>query len=287
MEKSCLVIGSSSQIGSWLVPELVESGWVIHLISRGRSPRTDYGGATWHQFDLSQLEEAFPNLNARVLFHTAGIGAVLPWLDAINSAGISRVIAFSSTSLFTKADSTSEVDLQMVGRLAGYEQTFITQCESLGLAWTILRPTMIYGGKFGDRTVMDIVRVIRRLGFFPILGRGTGLRQPVHARDLADACIQLIDHKATINKAYNLGGAEELSYFEMVRRIFGAMGKKPRFLPVPLAGFSFAVRLANFHPRYRHLTASMAKRMDQDMVFANDEATLDFGYRPRGFSPRL
>lgn len=248
----------------------------------------DYGtGALWHQFDLTKKDSSFPKLRAEVLFHTAGIASMLPWIEQLSSIGIKRVIAFSSTSLFTKAASASSIDLDMVARLDGYEKTLIAECENRGIAWTILRPTMIYGGKFGDRTVLDIARVIRRLGFFPLLGRGRGLRQPVHAQDLAQACLQAWDRATTFNKAYNVGGTETLSYRRMVERIFLAMSKKPRFLQVPLAGFALAVRLANYHPRYRHLTASMAQRMDQDMVFSNDEAISDFGYNPRTFIPQL
>jgi nucleoside-diphosphate-sugar epimerase len=249
---------------------------------------SDYGtDAIWHQFDLTEQEGSFPALTAQVLFHTAGIASILPWIEHVSSIGIKRVIAFSSTSLFTKAASTSAVDRDMIVRLGHYEQTLAAECERRGIAWTILRPTMIYGGKFGDRTVLDIARVISWLGFFPLLGRGSGLRQPVHAQDLAKACIQTWDRTTIFNKAYNVGGAEMLSYREMVERIFVAMNKKPRFLPVPLAGFALAVRLANCHPRYRHLTSSMAIRMDQNMVFSNDEAMCDFGYKPRAFDPRF
>ncbi len=288
MERSCLVVGSSSQIGSWLVPDLVASGWTAHLISRGITRRADDGpSAIWHEFDLRRLDRPFPNVAASVLFHTAGIGAILPWLEQIRAAGVDRVIAFSSTSLLTKATSDSAYDREMIARLAGYEQTFIATCESLGLNWTILRPTMIYGGKFGDRTVMDIARVIRKFGFFPLLGKARGLRQPVHAADLAMACMQAADRPTTFNRIYNLAGAERLPYRVMVERIFVAMGRAPRFFPVPMAGFELAVRVANLHPRYRHLTSSMATRMNQDMVFSIEEASADFGFTPRAFVPRL
>lgn len=286
LEKSCLVIGSSSQIGSWLVPDLVAGGWTARLMSRGITRRIDEGpSAVWHEFDLTNLDRPFPDIGARVLFHTAGIGAILPWLEQISAAGVSRVIAFSSTSLLTKAASESLCDREMIARLAGYEREFIATSDRLGLRWTILRPTMIYGGKFGDRTVADIARVIQRLGFFPLLGKGCGLRQPVHAADLAQACLQAVDSPATFNRIYNLGGAERLQYRHMVERIFKALGRSPRFFHVPLLGFKLAVRVANLHPRYRHLTASMATRMNQDMIFSIEEASSDFGFAPRAFSP--
>jgi nucleoside-diphosphate-sugar epimerase len=288
MDKSCLVIGSSSQIGSWLVPKLIKQGWTIHLASRGLSPQGDYeSGANWHRFDLTDPHQPLPRMNADLLVHTAGIASILPWLDQLASVGIKRVIAFSSTSRFTKVNSTSASDLEMIAGLTRAEDELMAMCERLGLAWTIFRPTMIYGGKFGDRTVMDIVRIIRRFGFFPILGRGVGLRQPVHSDDLAEACLQSYDCPAAYNKAYNLAGEERLTYRAMVTRIFAAMGKRPRFLTVPLSVFELAVRIANLLPRYRHLTSSMAKRMNQNMVFSNDEAASDFGYNPREFSPSV
>jgi nucleoside-diphosphate-sugar epimerase len=257
-------------------------------MSRGISPRAESSlKAPWRPFDLKQVDGPFPDVTADVLFHTAGIGIILPWLEKVRAAGVARVIAFSSTSLLTKEGSDSSVDQEMVARLASYEQTFIELSERLGLRWTILRPTMIYGGKFGDRTVMDIARVIRRLGFFPLLGGGRGLRQPVHAADLAAACMQVVDRPATFNRIYNLGGGERLPYRSMVERIFKAMDRKPRFLPVPLAGFELAVRFANLHPRYRHLTSSMATRMNQDMVFSIEEAHADFGFTPRDFRPAV
>jgi uncharacterized protein YbjT (DUF2867 family) len=109
----------------------------------------------------------------------------------------------------------------------------------------------------------------------------------VHAADLAAACMQVVDCPAAFNRIYNLGGRERLPYRHMVERIFKAMDRTPRFLPVPLTGFELAVRFANLHPRYRHLTSSMATRMNQDMVFSIEEANADFGFAPRGFSPRV
>jgi hypothetical protein len=36
-------------------------------------------------------------------------------------------------------------------------------------------------------------------------------------------------------------------------------------------------------PRYRHWSAAMAQRMNQDLVFEHTEAARDLGFAPRGF----
>jgi nucleoside-diphosphate-sugar epimerase len=284
--KTCVVLGGSSQPGSWLVPLLIESGWTAHLISRGVKPQTNYGpNAVWHKLDLRGSTAGFPAVGAAVVFDTLGIAS--EWLDRIRESGAVRVISFSSTSVFTKADSSDPVDVESVRNLQQREQAFAETCGKLRIDWTILRPTLIYGGRFGDRTVRDIARVIRLFGFFPVFGNATGLRQPVHAEDLAKACVQVCDNTGAFNRSYNIGGGEVLPYHEMVARIFAAMGRRPRIVRIPLPAFALAARLARVHPRYRHIRSSMAERMEQDMTFSNAEAISDFGFAPRPFEPSL
>ncbi len=98
------------------------------------------------------------------------------------------------------------------------------------------------------------------------------------------ACKSL-DAPASHNKAYNLSGGETLAYVDMVRRVFDTLGRKPVFIPVPIWAFRIAVRLARLHPRFAHLTADMALRMQADLVFDHQDAAGDFGYRPGRFDP--
>ncbi len=288
MKNSCYVIGASSQIGSWLVPELVESDWTVHLISRGIRAKKDYGAnAFWHKVDLFDPEKELPPDQANVLFYTYVIQLLPSLLESFRDRGITRVIAFSSTSRFTKISSDDSGDLDTAKTLETAELAVIESCERLGMQWTIFRPTMIYAGKNGDRNVLDIANVISRFGFFPMFGNAKGLRQPVHAADLATACMLSCDNDATFNKSYNLGGAEVLTYKAMVERIFSAMSRKPRFIRTPIWLFGLAVFFARKFPRFSHITTSMAQRMQYDMTFSFDDAASDFGYAPRKFIPQL
>jgi nucleoside-diphosphate-sugar epimerase len=284
--KSCVVLGGSSQAGSWLVPSLVERGWTVHLVSRGLKPQLDYGAnGVWHNLDLRNVDARFPAVEIRVVFDTLGI--VSEWLERIRETGVERVVSFSSTSVLTKVNSSDPVDIKMIGDVRKREQSFAETCTRLRIDWTVLRPTLIYGGKFGDRTVRDIARVIRLFGFFPVFGKAAGLRQPVHADDLARACIQVCDNNTTYNRSYNIGGGEILSYREMVERIFASMGRPPRIVRIPLPAFELAAKIARLHPRYMHIRSSMAERMEKDMTFSNAEAISDFEYAPRRFEPSV
>lgn len=200
--------------------------------------------------------------------------------------GMRRLIVFSSTSRFTKGDSGTEAERDVVAKLAAGEKTTIDFCEANGVTWTILRPTLIYD-EGEDETVTRIHSLIRKLGFFPICPPGDGLRQPVHARDLARAALQAIPAEAAFDKAYNLSGGESLSYRAMVERIFVTMGRKPAVLAIPEAAWRFAFALINaFQPgRALKRNISMVLRMNRDLWFDHAAASKDFGYAPGPFRP--
>ena len=89
-----------------------------------------------------------------------------------------------------------------------------------------MRPTLIYGlGKV--KNVREIAALIKRFGFFPIVGAGNGKRQPVHAEDLARACVSALLTETAANRAYNISGGEVLTYREMVNRIFASLADAP------------------------------------------------------------
>ncbi|MCK9380269.1 MAG: NAD-dependent epimerase/dehydratase family protein [Sulfuritalea sp.] len=278
-----MVTGATSTIGSLLLPMLQERG--VPVLAMGRNPAAGATGESWHYLDLADQTIDLPQTEADALIHTASLWLLPGWLEKFHARGVRRVIAFSSTSRFSKQASGSPYELDVVGKLIAAEDQVTAECERLGMAWTMFRPTLIYGGAGGDRNVAEIARLVRKFGFFPLFGAGTGRRQPVNARDLAAACIQSLDEPASHNKAYNLSGGETLAYIDMVRRIFETLGQRPIFVRIPMAAFRIAVHLARLHPRFAHLTPDMALRMQADLVFDHGEATRDFGYCPGKFDP--
>lgn len=277
------VTGATSTIGSLLLPMLQERG--VAILALGRNPTAGTAGESWHCLDLEDRTIDLPQIEAGALIHTASLWLLPGWLEKFHTRGVRRVVAFSSTSRFTKLASASPYELDVVSKLIAAEDQVTAECERLGMAWTIFRPTLIYGGAGGDRNVADIARLVRKFGFFPLCGGGSGRRQPVNARDLAAACMQSLAEPASHKKAYNLSGGETLAYIDMVRRIFETLGRRPIFVRIPIAAFRMAVHLARLHPRFAHLTPDMALRMQADLVFDHSDATRDFGYCPGKFDP--
>ena len=279
-----LITGASSQIGRFLLPVLIHQGYTCLCI--GRNKHADSKGVRWIKGDLNtDMTQVWQACKADAWIHLAFLSLATPHLKVAADSGIRRFIGFSSTSIFTKQASESSKEQRTIGKLADAENSIQSVCQTHGLGWTIFRPTMIYGCGM-DQNITFIRDVVDRFGVFPITGKGKGLRQPVHAEDLAKACVAAIDNEKVVNKAYNLSGGEVLSYCEMVDRIFHALRRLPRIIHLPAPMYKLAITMIKcLSSRYAFVQTSMVDRMNMDMVFDHADATNDFGYDPRSFQP--
>ena len=199
----------------------------------------------------------------------------------LEAAGARRLVALSSTSRFTKRDSAAAADRAIAARLAAAEEEVLDWARTRGIAATILRPTMIYDG-IHDQNVARIARFIRRFGCYPVAGAAVGLRQPVHADDVATACQSALQCDG-LRETYEISGGETLTYREMVGRIFAWLERPPRLVTLPLPLVRAAGPLVRIMPGLESLP-TMAARMNEDLVFDHGAATRDFGFHPRAFS---
>ena len=218
------------------------------------------------------------------LIHCAPIWLLPPHLAQLHALGLRRLVVFSSTSVISKEKSSNQSEQALVSQLADSEHAISAFCSEHDIEFTILQPSMIYG--YGrDQNVMTLANFIRRFGFAPIAGDANGERQPVHAEDLAIACLFILDNKRTYGKTYVLAGGEVLSYRTMLERIFAGLDKKPRIVSLPVGLMAGLLKLASKFG-YFSFTPEMAKRMNQNLSYDYANATRDFGFMPRAFLQR-
>ena len=276
------LLGASSLVGQCVIPLLVQAGRGVMAYSRSPVHNKTEAGVTWRQLVGHGLSlEA--NTTIRDWLCVAPIWVLPEHFLMLEARGVRRVVVLSSTSRFTKDDSSDPEEQAIALRLADAEARVQAWAASHGVEWIILRPTLIYGlGR--DKNIAEIARFIRRFGFFPLFGKAKGLRQPLHAHDVARACVSALVSPNALNRSYNLSGAETIAYRDMVTRIFTALGHPVRLMALPLWTFQFAVTLLRLLPRYRGWSSAMAVRMNCDLVFDHSEATRDFGFKPRPFA---
>jgi glycosyltransferase involved in cell wall biosynthesis/nucleoside-diphosphate-sugar epimerase len=274
------VIGATGIVGGYIVEHLVRSGETPLALSRAQQRSSE---VVWLQGDLAKPETLKPP-SFEILYCTVDIGLLADALPHIYTPALKRVVAFTSTGIVTKIESEVASERELLQRLAEGERRLIATCERHGVGWTILRPTIIYA-EGRDGNISRLAGLIRRFGVLPLMGNGAGLRQPVHAEDLAIGAIAAAASEAASGKTYAMPGGETISYREMVGRIFDALGKPRRIISAPPFVWRLAFALAK--PLFPNANAAMGARMAMDMAFDAAPAVRDFGWNPRGFHPRF
>jgi nucleoside-diphosphate-sugar epimerase len=273
-----LVIGGTGLVGGYIVEHLLERGEHPLAMSRTPHPKSEIN---WIHGDLRKPDElGIPPF--ATLYCTADATLLANALPRLLNPSTRRVVAFSSTSVVTKQDTEVSTEREMIKRLTEAERTIAVTCEKNNVGWTILRPTLIYA-EGRDTNITPLSRLIRRFGFMPLVGGAPGLRQPVHAEDLAVGAINAAASPAAANKNYSLPGAETLAYHEMIGRIFDGLRLPRRTISVPPLLWRAAFVAAK--PLFPGANVAMGIRMMKDMTFDSGPAVRDIGWSPRAFNP--
>lgn len=273
-----LVLGGGSLVGHYLLPMLAEAGYRGYVVSRKKID----GGLHFAWLPAHEVQDASWHLQEQAV-----IISLWPiWLLGPVMAqflGAAQIIALSSTSLFGKAGSLDTQEKELVQKIGNAENHVRINSETFRIPYTILRPTLIYDC-VDDRSITFIAEIIKRFGFFLVAGDAMGLRQPIHASDVAQAIINSIGNKEAYNKSLNITGGETISYFTMIRRVAEAVGANPRIIPCPkfiLKSLLQVMRLFDL----TQLSPSLFDRMNQDLAYDGREAEKILKLTPRGFAP--
>ncbi len=273
------VLGATSLVGPPLLARLVQSGRSVLACSRRPSTQPSADGIAWCTSGES-LPVAVPPPHWIALCPPWATVDALEWLTA---SGATRLIALSSTSIVTKQASPDRSERQLAERLATAEAALASQAAHAKIAIVILRPTMIYDGH-SDGNVTAIAAFARRFGWFPVCGPARGLRQPVHAEDVATACLAALDFDVP-QATYMLSGGEVLSFRDLVERICRAQGLTPRLVHLPRWAWQFAAFVGRALGLARGATLGTAARMNEDLSCDHAAAARDLGFQPRPFQP--
>jgi NADH dehydrogenase len=106
---------------------------------------------------------------------------------------------------------------------------------------------------------------------------------PVHVLDVADAFAAALEGPETEGKTYCLGGPEEVSWDEMLRRIAAAAGKDKIILPMPLAVMKLGAALFDWLPFFP-VTRDQLTMLAEGNTAGSRELEHLIGRAPHSFS---
>ncbi|MFZ0139656.1 MAG: SDR family oxidoreductase [Aeromicrobium sp.] len=127
-----------------------------------------------------------------------------------------------------------------------------------GISYAVVRPTGMF-------PVFDPLVSMARRGFAFVPGDGLARTNPVHPREVAQVCVDVLGQ--TTNVRIPLGGPEVLTRADIVRLAFAAAGRKPRLLHLPrwvLIVLARVIRRA--HPRLAEVTDFTARALTNDFL---------------------
>ena len=230
--------------------------WQLHTYSR--QPADQLSNS--HRADFNHPDDFRPGGRpgtAAIWISFGPIWLLAPFLEHLAThhadrlSGLCGLIACSSSSALTKRFAANRFDRELSARLIEAESRVRSTARRLQVPCRILRPTLIYGqvGPYGDRNLSRLLQLMRRLPFLPLPSE-TGLRQPIHALQLANVAVTLADQLAHARvdgaaseprataELITLGGDEELGYTAMIKALQRALppgdpGKGCRCLPIP------------------------------------------------------
>ena len=186
--------------------------------------------------------------------------------------GIKRALFVSTTGIYSKFRAVTTEYLQSEAAI-----------NESGIAFTIIRPSMIYGTE-RDRNMTKLLRFLDKWPVFPVFGSGEYLMQPVYVQDLAEGILTaILREEVSRGKAYNLCGPSPLPYIDLLRECSKALGRKTKFLHIPSKIAEGLAAVGQMIPGFP-ITREQVMRISEDKKFDISLAQCELGYSPRSFA---
>jgi len=272
-----LVTGATGHTGSRIVKALVSEGRQVRCLVR--TPHNQRYIPDSENVEIAQGDFRHPETirsaldRVSIVINAAHIRFSETLISLCKQAGVRRVLFMSSTRRYTRFPCVSAKQV-----IKGEEAI-----RNSGLDYTIVRPSMIYGGP-RDNNISRLADQIRKHTLFPLFGNGKNLVQPVFVLDLVQAIMFCVNHPETAGKEYTLAGLQPLSYRTLVHTIAKAMNRKIICIPLPLNLCILLVKMYEKFSKRPRITAEQVRRFGEDKAFDISLAKKEIAFSPRSFA---
>ena len=190
---------------------------------------------------------------------------------ACKAAGISRLLHMSALG----ADPAGPSRYQ---RTKGEAEAVV---RASGLAWTIFRPSVIFGR--GDGFLNVFAKLLRMAPVVP-LGCPDTRFQPVYVEDVATAFVHGLEDLGSVGKSYDLCGPRVYRLRELVEYVGEVTGRRRRIIGLP-DGLSYLQALTMELPPLKQILRSLDMLMTRDNYYSMKVDNVSAGDFPFGMTP--
>ncbi|MEW6716336.1 MAG: NAD-dependent epimerase/dehydratase family protein [Chloroflexota bacterium] len=288
-----LVTGGTGFIGQVLIRQLVESGYNTRVLLRPSpaSPRLPRG---------LPVEAAISSLNdprgiraamvdVETVVHLAGVewrgvAADLAAVDVQGTLVVLQVAAEVGVEhlIYVSHLGADRASAYPVLKAKGIAEEHIRRS---GVPYTIFRSALLYGK--GDGFTTSLARMMHVLPFFLLPGGGDTLVQPLWVEDLVTAMVWTLENKNRVNRTYEVGGMEFLSFRQVVEILMNRLGIQRRLIPVsPMMLRFITVIFENIFPNLP-VSVYWLDYLAVNRTCALDQLPKEFGLLPVRFTQGL
>lgn len=234
-----VILGGTGFVGRHLVPRLQRDGHRITVLSRNRDTHRELSVLPGVRVVNADVHDPVA-LRARL----EGADAAINLIGILNErgsdgSGFRKAHVELTRSLVESCIATGVARLLQMSALRageGASHYLKTRGEAdrivqgSPLAWTIFRPSVIFGP--GDGLFFRFASLLRIAPVLP-LARAGAMFQPVYVGDVAEAFARALVHPRTAGQVFELGGPRSIALGELVRWTARMTGRRRWIIGLP------------------------------------------------------
>lgn len=235
----CLLTGVTGYIGGRLVPRLLDEGHKVRVMARDA---TRLQGRTWLDrvdvveadvFDQQSLQHALENIDiAYYLIHSmAGNEESYGQKDILAARNFGKIAKVQGIKRIIYLGGLGDPEADLSEHLRSRQKTGETLRES-GIPVTEFRAAVVVGS--GSQSFEMIRYLVERVPLMVCPSWVFSKIQPIAIRDILSYLSKAIDKPETTGKTIEIGGADVMTYGDMMTRYAKVRGLKRWLIPVPV-----------------------------------------------------
>ena len=280
-----LLTGATGYVGGRLLPALEAGGHQVRCLTRRPEVLTDDHPARdvvrGDVLERASLDEAMRGVDtAYYLVHSMGATGSFEEADrtgarnfgaAAKAAGVKRIIYLGGLGREDEDLSPHLRSRQEVGRIL----------KEPGIPVLEFRASIVIGS--GSLSFEMIRSLVERLPFMITPKWVRVPAQPIAIDDLLDYLIAALDLPVSACRVYEIGGADQVSYAEIMKIYARLRGRRLRMLTVPvLSPYVSSLWLGLITPLYARVGRKLIESIVHTTVVQDDAALRVFAVRPMG-----